>query len=118
MKKILFNNHQAPFGRSHAKESLDALLASSAYNQDISVLFSGDGVFQLTKAQQASNIEQKGISSTLPALEMYDITQVYAQASALETRGLKIDQLAIEVTLLTDNEIGTLTQSQDCILSF
>lgn len=118
MKKILFNNQQAPFGRSHAKESLDALLAGSAYDQDISVLFSGDGVFQLLEGQQANEIEQKSISATLPALEMYDITNVFAQASALDARGLKHEQLAIDVRLLSDDEIGALTQSQDCILSF
>jgi len=118
MKKILFVNRQAPFGRSYAKESLDALLAGSAYNQDISVLFSGDGVFQLIKEQQAQNIEQKSIASTLPALEMYDITKVFAQASALKIRGLSSEQLAIEVALLTDTEISALTQTQDCILSF
>lgn len=118
MKKILFVNRQAPFGRSYAKESLDALLAGSAYDQDISVLYSGDGVFQLIKNQQAQNIEQKNIASTLPALEMYDITKVFAQASALKARALTSEQLAIEVVMLTDTEISELTQHQDCILSF
>jgi len=118
MKRILFVNRQAPFGRSYAKESLDALLAGSAYDQDISVLFSGDGVFQLIKEQQAKDIGQKNIAATLPALEMYDITKIFAQASALNARGLKTEQLAIDIKPLTDAEISTLTQNQDCILSF
>jgi len=118
MKKILFVNRQAPFGRSYAKESLDALLAASAYDQDISVLFSGDGVFQLVKEQQAKNIEQKNIASTLPALEMYDITKIFVQASALSERSLTAEQLAIEAKPLNDIEISTLTQTQDSILSF
>jgi len=118
MKKILFVNRQAPFGRSYAKESLDALLAASAYDQDISVLFSGDGVFQLIKKQQAKGIEQKNIAATLPALEMYDITKIYVQASALSERDLKLGQLAIDAKPLSETEISALTQNQDSILSF
>jgi len=118
MKKILFVNRQAPFGRSYAKESLDALLAASAYDQDISVLFSGDGVFQLIKDQQAKSIEQKNIASTLPALEMYDITKVFVQASALSARGLTTGQLAITAKPLNEAEISALANTQDSILSF
>lgn len=118
MKRILFVNRQAPYGNANAKESLDALLAGSAYDQDISVLFCGDGVFQLVSNHQANLIEQKSISKTLPALEMYDITKIYAQASCLEARGIGKEQLGIDVKLLSDSEASQLNQQQDCILSF
>jgi len=49
---ILFVMTQAPYGNSLAKESLDALLASGVFEQEVSALFTGDGVWQLIKDQQ------------------------------------------------------------------
>ncbi|MEJ2418879.1 MAG: DsrE family protein, partial [Exilibacterium sp.] len=43
-KKILVVNRHPPYGSSLAKESLDAVLAASAYEQDIGILYIGDGV--------------------------------------------------------------------------
>lgn len=117
-KKILFINRHAPYGQSLARESLDALLASAAYDQDISVLFCDDGVFQLIKDQNAEAIEQKTLASTLPALELYDITQVFAQESALQQRGINTSDLVIPTTLLSNDQINDLKQQQHSILSF
>lgn len=117
-KRILFVNNHAPYGSSLAKESLDALLASSAFDQDLSVLFCGDGVFQLLKQQAPEAIEQKNLSKTLPVLEMYDIDQLFVQSSALNARGLTSDDLCIDAKPLSDEQITSLTQQQDCVLSF
>ena len=46
-KKLLFVLRQAPYGSTLAKDALDAILATSAYEQDLSIAFIDDGVFQL-----------------------------------------------------------------------
>ncbi len=50
-KKLLFISRHAPYGSSLARDALDAVLASSAYDQQLSLLFMDDGVFQLLKNQ-------------------------------------------------------------------
>ena len=116
-KKIMFISRQPPYGQSTAKECLDALLAASAYEQDISLLFLGDGVFQLKKGQQPGT-GQKNLAAMLPVLAMYDIDNIYLQGSALIERGLTAEDLAIDCEALNANEICTLMEQQDQLLSF
>lgn len=117
-KNILFITRQPPYGRATAREALDALLAASAYDQKLGLLFLGDGIFQLLKEQQPIAGRQKNLAATLPALPMYDINNIYVQGSAMTDRGLTEDQLAIEVQTLSDTEISQLMEQQDQLLSF
>jgi len=117
-KKILFVNTRAPYGSSMARDALDALLAASAYEQDLSVLFLGEAVFQLLRNQNPEAIGMKNLAATLPVLPMYDIKQIFVQASALFTRGLSIDDLALPAKALSEDEIAALMGTQGAILSF
>jgi tRNA 2-thiouridine synthesizing protein C len=82
-KKILFISRHPPYSSSTAREALDALLAASAYDQDLSLLFMDDGVFQLLKEQDSSMLEQKNIAAILPVLSVYDIDNIYIQDQLL-----------------------------------
>ena len=117
-KKILFVNTKAPYGSSMARDALDALLAASAYEQDLSVLFLGEAVFQLLRNQNPEAIGMKNLAATLPVLAMYDIKQIFVQESALSTRGLSIDDLALPAKALGEDEIAALMGTQGAILSF
>ena len=44
MMKVAFVSRQAPHGTSIAREAQDAILATSALTDDLSVFFIGDGV--------------------------------------------------------------------------
>lgn len=119
MKKILFVSRQAPYGNSSAREALDALLAASAYDQDLSILFMDDGVFQLVAGQNPKVIQQKNLGASLQALELYGIENIYIQRESLEKRGLTATNLAIEKVQIVDSEqIKQLMSQQDQILSF
>ncbi len=117
-KKLLFIFRHAPYGSSIARDGLDALLAASAYDQDLSVLFLGDGVFQLVGDQQSSGISSKSLSATLPALPIYDIDQIYVQQSALAERGLDKQTLVLDATALSDQAVRELMSKQEGVLSF
>lgn len=117
-KKILFISRQAPYGRSTAKECLDAILAASAYEQALSLLFLGDGIFQLKKHQEMGEQQQKNFANILPVLGMYDINKIYTQKSALEERGLQQEDLVVQTTPLSNEAIQTLMEQQDQLLSF
>lgn len=117
-KKILFISRQAPYGQSNAKECLDAILAASAYEQDISLLFMSDGVFQLKKHQDTGESQQKNLANIFPVLGLYDIDKIYTQDSALKERGLQQDDLVVTTTPLNNEAIQTLMEQQDQLLSF
>lgn len=118
MKKILFIQRRSPYGTGFAKEALDAILMSSAFEQDISLVFLDEGVWQLKSQQDTQVLGIKNFSPTFKALELYGINQIYIEQSSLEQRGLSISDLTIPATVLTNTELAALLQQQDVILSF
>ena len=76
-KKILFILKSPPYASTSAQEGLETILAASVFEQDITVLFMGDGVLQLLKSQQGNTIQRKNIASLLEAFPVYDIEKVY-----------------------------------------
>ena len=48
-KKFLYVNRRAPYGTIYALESLEVVLIGAAFEQDVSLAFLGDGVYQLAK---------------------------------------------------------------------
>ena len=118
-KKILFISRHAPYGSSLAKDALDAILAASAYDQQLSLLFMDDGVFQLLKNQSSNEIAQKSFSAILPALSFYEVNAVYVHQESLEKRQLTLNELVLDSVQLIDSAaISSLLAQQDQLLSF
>ena len=117
-KKFMFVNRTAPYGTVYALESLEVVLISAAFDQDVSLVFVEDGVFQLKKGQQTKGIETKNFSPTYRALEGYDVEKLYVERESLAARGLAEDDLVVDVTVLSSTELGKLMDEQDVVLSF
>lgn len=77
MHDILIIIHSTPYGSSRAKEGLDYALTCSAYDQNIALLFCGDGRHCLNPQQNPATIKQKNFAKQLNALEMYGIEDVF-----------------------------------------
>lgn len=118
VKKFMFVNRKAPHGTIYALESLEVVLITAAFDQDVSLVFADDGVYQLKKGQQTKGIETKNFSPTYRALEGYDIEKLYVEKESLEARGLSGDDLLVDVTVLSSAEMGALMAQQDVVLSF
>src|SRR5512145_1052372 len=117
-KKFMFVNRTAPYGTVYALESLEVVLISAAFDQDVSLVFLDDGVWQLKKGQQTKGIETKNFSPTYRALEGYDVEKLYVEQESLAARGLAAEDLIVDVTVLSSAELGRLMEEQDVVLSF
>lgn len=117
-KKFCYVNRTAPYGTVYALESLEVVLIGAAFEQDVSVIFLDDGVFQITKGQDTAAIGMKNFSPTYRALEMYDVEKLYVSKESLEARGLTEDDLLVDVEVKTAAEIRDLMEEQDVILTF
>ena len=118
IKKFMFVNRKAPYGSIYALEALEVVLISAAFDQDVSLAFLDDGVYQLKKGQQTKGIETKNFSPTYRALDGYDIEKLYVEREALEARNLTEDDLLVDVTVLSRRELGALMDEMDVVLSF
>ena len=118
IKKFMYVNRKAPYGTVYALEGLEVVLITAAFDQDVSMVFIDDGVFQIKKDQETSGINMKNFSPTYRALEGYEVEKVYAEKESLVARGMGEDDLVIPVEILTASEIADLMNSQDVIVSF
>ncbi len=132
VKKFLYVNRKAPYGTIYALEALEVVLIGAAFDQDVSLAFLDDGVFQLTKGQDTKEIGVKNFSPTFRALGDYEVTKLYVEKESLDERGLTADDLQ-EITyededddwaekpsiiIVSRAEMADVMAGQDVILSF
>lgn len=132
VKKFCYLNRKAPYGTIYALESLEVVLIAAAFDQDISLVFADDGVYQLTNNQDTDGIGMKNFSKTYSALGDYDIKKIYVEQESLEERGLTADDLQALVYEDEDDdwaeknslfvvgreELSKIIDEQDVVLSF
>jgi len=118
VKKFLYVNRRQPHGTVYALESLETVLIGAAFDQDVSMLFIDDGVYQLKKEQDPEGIEFKNFSKTYRALEMYDVEKLFVERESLEERGLVVDDLLVDVEVIASSDVKGLVDQHDVVLSF
>ena len=118
IRKFMFVNRKAPYGTVYALEGLEVVLISAAFDQDVSLAFLDDGVYQLLKGQDTKRIEAKNFSPTYRALEDYDVTKLYVEGESLEARGLVPADLVVPVEVVSAQRMAEIMESQDVVLSF
>jgi tRNA 2-thiouridine synthesizing protein C len=118
VKKFMYVNRKAPYGTIYALEGLEVVLISAAFDQDVSLAFLDDGVYQLVKGQQTKGIDVKNFSPTYRALEGYDIEKLYVEREALEARGLTEGELIVPVEVMGRDELVRRMEEQDVVIAF
>jgi tRNA 2-thiouridine synthesizing protein C len=118
VKKFLYVNRKAPYGSIYALESLEVVLIGAAFEQDVSLAFLGDGVYQLAKGQDTKGLEVKNFSPAFRALEDYDVTKLYVDEQSLRARGLTAGDLVVPVEVVSAERMAEIMESQDVVLSF
>ena len=118
VKKFMFVNRKAPYGTIYALESLEVVLITATFDQDVSLAFLDDGVFELLKGQDTVGIGIKNHSKTYRALDGYDVEKLYVERESMEARGLSEDDLLVDVEVLSSAELADLMVEQDVVLTF
>jgi len=118
IKKVMFIMQKPPHGAIYPYEGLEFILITGAYEQDITLLFIGDGVLALKKEQDTSELGIKGFVKTYRTLEGYDIEKLYADKQSLEERGLTADDLIVDVEVIDSDEVNRLMNEQEALFPF
>lgn len=118
VKKFMYVNRKAPYGTIYALEGLEVVLITAAFDQDVSMVFMDDGVFQIKKDQDTKGINMKNFSPTYRALEGYDVEKLYVEKESLDARGLTQDDLVVPVEVISSAELADLMDEQDNIVTF
>lgn len=132
IKKFMYVNRKAPYGTVYAWESLEVVLIGAAFEQDVSVAFVDDGVYQLIKGQDTTEVGIKNFSPTYSALGDYDVTKLYVEKESLEARGLSLEDLMPltyededddwaekdSIKVVSSAELAEILEQQEVVLSF
>ncbi len=132
VKNFLYLNRRAPYGTVYAWESLEVVLIGAAFEQDVSLAFVDDGVYQIMKGQDTSGLGIKNFSPTYSALGDYDIQKIYVEKESLDERGLTVEDLLDlkyededddwaekdSIKVVTAEELAKIMDESDVVLSF
>ena len=132
VKRFLYVNRHAPYGTGYAQEGLEVVLIGAAFDQDVSMAFIDDGVYQLKKGQDTGDSDMKNFSLAYGALGDYDVTRLYVEKESLEQRGLSEDDLMAltyededddwaekpSIRIVSREELAALIDQHDVILNF
>ncbi|MCG7864885.1 MAG: sulfurtransferase TusC [gamma proteobacterium symbiont of Stewartia floridana] len=132
IKKFMYLNRRAPYGTIYAWESLEVVLIGAAFDQDVSLAFLDDGVYQLVKGQDTAEVDMKNFSPTYQALGDYDVTKLFVEKESLEERGLTLDDLMPltyededddwaekdSIKVVSRAELADIMEEQDVMFSF
>ena len=132
IKKLMYVNRKAPYGTIYALESLEVVLIGAAFDQQVSLAFVDDGVYQLARNQSTDGIGMKNFSPTYAALGDYDVRDIYVERESLEARGLTLEDLMPltyededddwaekdSLRIVDSKELAALMSEQDVVLSF
>ena len=131
-KKFLYINRKPPHGSIYALESLEVILIGAAFEQEVTLAFIDDGVYQLLQNQDTSAIGTKNFTPTYRALGDYDVNRIFVERESLELRGLvKEDLMPLtwededddwaekdSIHVVSSAELAEIIEHQDVILNF
>jgi tRNA 2-thiouridine synthesizing protein C len=116
--RLLVIIRHSPYGSSLARAGLETALAAAVFEQNVAVLFMGDGVLHLIDEQDSTSIGAKNCFKLLSSFALYDIEMVHADAEALSRYGIDAKQLPLDVTELDTPGLQQLLAGQGHILEF
>lgn len=107
---------QPPYGRWAGREALDMAFARAAFDQPVSLLFTGAGINWLRKHQNAGAIGQKSVEKNLAAAPIFGVEAILADRGACERYALSAEDLIDGVTL-TDTNADLLARFSDTVFA-
>ena len=111
---LLIILRHTPYGSSLARAGIDTLLAAGAFEQKVSVLFMGSGVFQLLPGQDGKLLGSRNLFKLLSSLPLYDIETIHVQ----DRPGLDSGQFPPGAQLLDRAGVRELIARHDHVISF
>jgi tRNA 2-thiouridine synthesizing protein C len=118
-KSLLVVVRQPPYSSSLARTSLEVALSSASFEQEIGLLFMGDGVLQLLPEQDSTAIGARNMAKLIASFPLYDLNALFADEAALQRYGFADKhQFPASLQRLDNNAMRLLFDQYDHILGF
>jgi len=87
-RHLLYLFRRAPHGTLYGWEMLQSVLVAAAFEQQVSLVFVEDGVYQLVQGSDTHATGSKNFMPVYQVLADYGVDQLYVDQAALAARGL------------------------------
>lgn len=117
--KLLYVITQGPYSSANGQEALDAILIGASFEQDVSVLFMHDGVFQLKSSQnKGAKSALKEFTKTYKALKDFELENIFVHDLSMLARGLTEEDMMIATQTLSSPQVSDLFSQQTRVFTF
>ncbi len=118
-KKFLFLFRKAPHGTLSIQEGLEAARSFCSLQLEVTLLFLDDAVFCLKKGQNTSELGTRDITAIYDMLlNQNGVKKICVKRKSMEHRGLTLEDLILDVDMLSESELIACMEDQDVILPF
>lgn len=115
---LTFINSVPPWSGDTARNALDMLMMAVSLDQDVQVVFTDDGVYQLL-AQRAELLETKNpLAKYRVLIDIFELEKIYVLQSALTERNLQPQLLHIQAQPISDAEFAELLSQSTKVVRF
>ena len=117
-KSTLVIVRHSPYGSSLARTSLEVALSCATFDQQVALLFMGDGVLHLLPEQDSSAIGVRNIAKLIASFPLYELHNLYVDEATLRQYGLNTNELPQKLQGVDDEAMQRLLCQYDHCLGF
>jgi tRNA 2-thiouridine synthesizing protein C len=118
MNKVAILMRKPPYGSAYSAEAFRTIMGIAVFELDICVVFVDDGVYVLAKDQQPGKLEMKPLGEGFPTLKDFSVNRFVVHEPSLTERGLKPEDLTLEVELADDAKVAQILGEYEKVLPF
>jgi tRNA 2-thiouridine synthesizing protein C len=90
----------------------------AVFEMEISVLFVDDGIYALVAGQAPDKLDMKPLGDAFPMLREFGVTDFYVHDESLQERGLTVEDLGMDVTIVDGTQVAEILESAGKVLPF
>jgi tRNA 2-thiouridine synthesizing protein C len=109
---------KAPYGSVYTAEGFRTMMGIAVFEMDLTVIFVDDGVYTLLKDQDPTKLDMKPLGDGFPMLTEFDVEKFLVHDESLQERGLTVDDLLMDVEIVTSAQIAATLESAGKVLPF
>ena len=117
MKSILIRMSKSPSSGLTSGEQLETAMVAATFEQEVSILFIGDGVFNLLTDQETQEVKGYNIEKMLLALPTFEVNDLFICERSLEQRQVGVFNLPKNAKVITFEDQRRLIKTTDVVLS-
>ena len=117
MKSILIRMSKSPSSGLTSGEQLETAMVAATFEQEVSILFIGDGVFNLLTDQETQEVKGYNIEKMLLALPTFEVNDLFVCERSLDHRQIEVSSLPKNAKVITFEDQRRLIKTTDAVLS-